>query len=291
MILQGNQRGGARDLAQHLLSDENEHVEIHELRGFISDNLPGALDEIRAVARGTRTKKYLYSLSLNPPPDQQVSTEQFEHAISKAEKALGLKDQARAVVFHIKDNRRHCHVVWSRIDEINMKAIPMYKDWSKLMAVSQDLYLHHGWPIPKGFLNKAHRDPKNFTLAQWQQAKRIGKDPRKIKQDFQECWASSDTQKSFAAALKERGYHLAKGDRRAFVALDRQCEVYAIAKWTAFAPKMFGQKSTRQRIFHRSRAHARPSPQPCKPSYNAYKRNKTLKSKHDWMSWRNSASS
>ena len=39
MILHGNQRGGARDLALHLLKDENEHVEVHELRGFVSDNL------------------------------------------------------------------------------------------------------------------------------------------------------------------------------------------------------------------------------------------------------------
>ena len=33
MILHGNQRGGARDLALHLLKDENEHVEVHELAG------------------------------------------------------------------------------------------------------------------------------------------------------------------------------------------------------------------------------------------------------------------
>ena len=37
MILVGNQRGGAKDLADHLLKQENEHVEVHELRGFIAD--------------------------------------------------------------------------------------------------------------------------------------------------------------------------------------------------------------------------------------------------------------
>lgn len=35
------------------------------------------------------------------------------------------KGQPRAVVFHEKENRRHCHVVWSRIDTEAMKAIPM----------------------------------------------------------------------------------------------------------------------------------------------------------------------
>lgn len=66
MILKGNQRGGANNLAIHLLKNENEHVEIHELRGFASDSLVSALNEAYAVSRGTRCKKFLFSLSLNP---------------------------------------------------------------------------------------------------------------------------------------------------------------------------------------------------------------------------------
>ena len=37
MILEGNARGGAKNLALHLMKDENDHVTIHELRGFMSD--------------------------------------------------------------------------------------------------------------------------------------------------------------------------------------------------------------------------------------------------------------
>ena len=41
MILHGNQRAGGRQLAQHLLnSQDNDHVTIHEIRGFVSENLP-----------------------------------------------------------------------------------------------------------------------------------------------------------------------------------------------------------------------------------------------------------
>jgi len=46
MILVGNQRSGAKDLALHLLKEENEHVEVHEVRGFASSNLMGALTPI-----------------------------------------------------------------------------------------------------------------------------------------------------------------------------------------------------------------------------------------------------
>jgi hypothetical protein len=52
MILKGSQRGGAKQLAYHLLkTEENEHVEVHEVRGFMSDDLHGALKEIHAVSQ------------------------------------------------------------------------------------------------------------------------------------------------------------------------------------------------------------------------------------------------
>lgn len=38
MILVGNPRGGAKNLAQHLMKEENDHVTVHELRGFASDS-------------------------------------------------------------------------------------------------------------------------------------------------------------------------------------------------------------------------------------------------------------
>jgi len=99
------------------------------------------------------------------------------------------------------------------------------------MDISRELYRDHGWNMPRGFMRSEERDPANFTLAQWQQGKRSGKNPKMIKKVFQECWAISDTQKSFQQALKERGYILARGDRRGFVALDHACEVFAVPKW------------------------------------------------------------
>ena len=47
MILKGSQRGGAKALALHLLrADENEHVEVHELRGFVSRNVGLPLTQV-----------------------------------------------------------------------------------------------------------------------------------------------------------------------------------------------------------------------------------------------------
>ena len=74
MILKASQRGGGKRLAAHLLNArDNEHVHVHELRGFTADDLPGAFQEAYAVSRATRAKQFLFSLSLNPPQDKHVA--------------------------------------------------------------------------------------------------------------------------------------------------------------------------------------------------------------------------
>ena len=135
-------------------------------------------------------------------------------------------------------------VAWSRIfhDGQKLKAVQMPHFKSKLMDVARELYMEHGWKMPHGMMNAHECNPKNFTHQQWQQAKRIGKDPRAIKQMFQECWAASENKAAFADALKDRGYTLAKGDRRGFVALDHRCEVFSVAKWTGTRAKEVTEK-------------------------------------------------
>lgn len=232
MILKGSQRGGAKQLARHLLkTEENEHVEVHELRGFLSDNLTGALHEAYAVSQGTRCKRFLFSLSLNPPEAESVSVEVFENAIDAIEKKLGLEGHSRAIVFHEKEGRRHAHCVWSRIDTEKMKAVRLSHFKIKLRDISRELYLEHGWQMPRGLMNSAERDPLNFSRAEWQQAKRAKQDPQALKSLFRECWAVADSRKALIKALEERGYYLARGDRRGFVMLDFRGEVYALSRW------------------------------------------------------------
>ncbi|WP_299867968.1 hypothetical protein [uncultured Roseobacter sp.] len=107
MILNGNQRGGGLKLAAHLMNVvENDHVEVHELRGFCSQTLRGALQETDAVAKGTQCKQYLFSLSLSPPETERVPIAEFGAAVAEVEKKLGLVGQPRAIVFHEKNGRR-----------------------------------------------------------------------------------------------------------------------------------------------------------------------------------------
>lgn len=232
MILKGSQRGGARQLAAHLLDDrDNDHVRAIELRGFVAEDLHGAMAETHAIAKGTRCTQCVFSLSLNPPKGFECSLEALVDAVERAERALGLDGQPRAVVVHEKNGRRHAHVVWSRINAQTMTAVPLPFTHNRLKALSKELYLEHGWTLPDGHRDGGWKNPLNFTLEEWQQAKRQDMDPRELKQLFGQAWQEADGVQAFRAALEDKGFYLAKGDRRGFVAVDTRGEVYALARW------------------------------------------------------------
>ncbi|KCZ63025.1 relaxase/mobilization nuclease domain-containing protein [Hyphomonas atlantica] len=245
MILHGNARGGGRELAIHLMrTDENEHVQVHDVEGFMADDVRGAFQEIEALAKGTRCQKPLFSLSLSPPKDANASSKDFEKAIAKAEDALGLSGQPRVIVFHEKGEHRdrHCHVVWSRIDAETMRAIPMPFNRLKMRDVSRELFIEHGWTVPRGLINKAERNPLNYTLEQYQQAKRTGRHADELKADLQAAWAMSDTRAAFEHALQDKGFRLARGGRRGFVVIDHQEEVMSLPRWLGVKTKMVRER-------------------------------------------------
>jgi len=231
MILKASQRGAAMQLGRHLLNTaDNEHVEVAEIRGFVADDVLGAMKEAQAIASGTRCRQHLFSVSLSPPETEAVGVDAFARAIDQIEKRHGLTDHPRIVVFHEKEGRRHAHAVWSRVDAETMTAVPLPFFKVKLREISKGLYLEHGWQMPRGLMDSKERDPRNFDLAEWQQAKRSGRDPRELKGIIQECWGVSDSRAAFSQALETRGLHLAKGDRRGHVAVTYEGEVLSISR-------------------------------------------------------------
>lgn len=230
MILKGNRRGGAKDLALHLVKPENDHVELHELRGFVAGDLMGALNEAYAISKGTRCQKFLYSMSVNPPAGKTVSSADILDVVEKSEKVLKLTGQPRAIVFHEKDGRRHAHVVWSLIDVEAMKAVRLRFDREKLQPLTRELFIKHGWEMPPGLLDRRNRDPRNFTLKEYHQAKKHDRDPRAVKATIQSAWAVSDSRAAFVNALQESGMKLAKGDRAGLVCVDMFGVVHSLPK-------------------------------------------------------------
>ncbi len=242
MILIASERGGAKQLAVHLLKEENEHVRVHEVRGFVSTDVTGALKEAYATSLGTKCKNFLFSVSLNPPENEDVSIETFENTLERIEAQTGLTDHPRVIVFHEKQGRRHAHCVWSRIDADTMTAKNLSHYKNKLQSISRELYHEHNWKMPNGLVRGETGNPKNYTLAQWQQCKRMGRNAGELKGMMQDCWAISDSAAAFQNALKERGLVLAKGDRRGHVAVTHEGEVLSIARYVGKKAKEVRQR-------------------------------------------------
>ncbi|MEL6583915.1 MAG: relaxase/mobilization nuclease domain-containing protein, partial [Pseudomonadota bacterium] len=279
MILEGNQRASGAELARHLMNlRDNDHVSVHGLRGFVEDDLFGAFAEVEAISKATKCEKYLFSLSLNPPPDQSVSIDVLEQTIEQAEAQLGLSGHARAIVFHEKNGRRHAHVVWSRIQPDALKAVTMSHYKRKLFALSKELYRTHGWEMPDGFKRKEDRDPNTYDRTEGQQAKREKRDAAALKAMFQDCWARSDSRTAFEAALKENGFLLARGDRRGFVAVDGAGKIWSLSRWCGVKPGVMRARlgpeadlpsvdevlaqARGERWSAETKAHAKPEPDP-----------------------------
>ncbi len=230
-MLKGAQRGYAKGLALHLLNeDDNDFVEVHDVSGFVSEDVTGAFKEVQAVAKGTKCSQPFFSVSINPPANVSVPVEMFEEAADRIAEVNGLVGQPRVLVFHEKDGRRHAHVVFSRIDAQTMTAknLPHFKN--RLMSLSRDLFFEHQWKMPAGLRDRSLKSPTNVTLAEWQAAKRRGKNAIDQKKLIQQCWMVSDGRSGFEAALQDHGYILAKGDRRGHVVVCHDGEVLAVAR-------------------------------------------------------------
>lgn len=92
MILKASQRSGAKQLGAHLLKmEENEHVEVHEVSGFVADTVQGAMMEAYALSKGTKCQQYLFSVSL-----KAVSTGADRDALASLARDLVQLDPASA---------------------------------------------------------------------------------------------------------------------------------------------------------------------------------------------------
>jgi len=137
-------------------------------------------------------------------------------------------------VFHVKDGRAHCHVVWSRIDLDNMRAIGLSYDRMKLRTCARELAHAYGLPLPEGLTedrgDARFERTRDVTFAEKAMAEASGIAPAERRKAITAVFRSSDSAATLRIELERAGYVLAQGERRAYVVVDRAGHVHALAR-------------------------------------------------------------
>jgi hypothetical protein len=234
IIINGASRRAGGWWAKHLENEAtNERVEVVEITGLSAATLPDAFREMHALSRGTKCDNYFYQANINPRADEKLTPQQWQQAVDTLEKNLGLTGQPRFVIEHEKEGRTHRHVVWSRIDTERMVAIPdsltaaIHERTSRELEISFDLERGRSILVPDREFDRPDRRPKKHETIR---ALDGGLDPQTVKAEVSALWRSADNAQSFKAALEERGYILARGDRRDFVIIDPVGDDHSLAR-------------------------------------------------------------
>jgi hypothetical protein len=234
IIINGGSRRAGGWWSKHLENKAtNERVEVVEIVGLSATTLPEAFREMHAVSRGTKCENYFYQANINPRADEQLTSEQWQQAVDRLEKNLGLSGQPRFVVEHEKNGRTHRHVVWSRIDTEQMRAIPdsltaaIHERTSRELEIIFDLERGQSILVPDRDFDRPDRRPKKHETIR---ALDGGIDPQVVKAEVSALWHSADNAHAFKAALEASGYVLARGDRRDFVIIDRAGDDHSLAR-------------------------------------------------------------
>ena len=234
MIIKGTSRAGPSGLAAHLGNTKtNERVTLLETRGTVSQDLRGALVEMDAYAVGTRCEKSLYHANIDPQPPNRLTPEQRIEAIDALEEKLGLVGHQRVVVMHEKHGREHFHVVWTRIDLDHMRSVSDSHNYRKHEEVARDLERRFGHERVQGAhaeRDGTERPDRTPSRAELRQEERTGIKGKDVKREVTEALRACDGPEAFRTALYDKGYLLAKGDRRDFVIVDREGGIHSLAR-------------------------------------------------------------
>ena len=230
MIIKGRAVRSIKHWGRYLSEvGENEKAVQHEIRGTVATKLKEALWEMWDIARATKTKgNFLYHASFNLPANESLTPEQWQRAIDLVEIRMGFQGHQRIVYEHVKDGRKHFHVLWNRTDPEKITIRDIKGDRYTLRRVSNQLEREFGLTPTKAV--RDYDDPRSY--AEWEITGR-GRQRlhvEQIKAELTALWKETASARDFIAAVEERGYKFAKGDKRDFVVLDALGDVHSLAR-------------------------------------------------------------
>jgi len=231
MIAKGTTHNNGAKLAAYLTTAKpNERAQLWQLCGFAAGNIRDAFRDVHVMAAATKCEKPFMHVQVRNPEGETLTCRQWEIIANRIEAKLGMTGQPRAIAFHtnLKTGHEHMHVAWSRIDEDTLTARPV--PFFKLRLKETARELEESLGLTRVRNERAGPITYGPTRAQEEQGRRLGVDIHEVRGIIRECWERSDSGAAFQAALAERGFVLAKGERRDFLVIDQEGGMHALGK-------------------------------------------------------------
>jgi len=151
VIIKSHIRAGYRAAADYLKEQgKNEVIRLVEISDPDAKNLDKAFQNMWTVASGSKVKKPLHHISINPFKDERLTDKQVKKIIERCEQIYGYKsgDHQRVVVEHIKEGRQHFHVMWNRVSFATGKAVWPGHHWLKSKQAAREMEVELGLKRP-----------------------------------------------------------------------------------------------------------------------------------------------
>jgi len=229
MIIEGRQRGGAKQLADHLLrQDTNEKVILRELTGhpaetLTPDGLREALSHMEAKGLSKGRLRSLYHNFIAVQEGEILTAQQLQRAVDALAQTLGMAGHDRIVVEHHKNGRQHFHVAFSLIVPATGIQAELRFSRSKEYRLARQLEKEFGLqPVLS----------KGRSSRQWehQRGKRSGIDPAKVRKEVTAIYRTSTNAKELVANLDKAGYSLSKGKNGSYVLVDSAGDIHGLMR-------------------------------------------------------------
>jgi hypothetical protein len=230
MITKGTTHNNGVRLARYITTGKpGERAELWQLRGFEATNIKDAFRNVHIMAKAGKCQQPFFHVQVRNRDGEHLTRDQWEHAADRIERMLGLGGQPRAIAFHTFDNGdSHMHLVWSRIREDDLTAIPLPFFKLRLKKLSRELELEFALePVTSRRPDEIRFAP---TRAEQEQARRLGIDVHEVRNTIRSCYERSDCGAGLQAALEHEGLILARGEKRDFIVVDHCGGIYALGK-------------------------------------------------------------
>ena len=236
MIVKGRTGTGGPALARYLESAKNDHVELLELRNMDAPSLKAALYQMDALAKGSQCQKHALHVQMRAAKGERLTASHWREAVNRYAEEFGMQEHQSAVVLHHQqDGCTHCHIVFNRVHPETLKAADLWQNYPKHKELARQM--EQDWGLRQVSSEKQGRK-RNYSdkgQGETEQAQRAGESVHDLRERIRHAWETAENGETFAAALEAKGFTLAQGNRRDFVAVDRHGHPYSIGARTTGA--------------------------------------------------------